>query len=94
MDERKRLEVRLSGVVQGVGFRWFVAEHGRQLGLAGWVRNLPDGSVQVVAEGPREALERLLALAQRGPRHALVTGCEVQWGEPEGLEGPFGIKGW
>jgi len=91
---RKRLEVRVSGVVQGVGFRWFVHHHARELGLSGWVSNLPDGSVEVVAEGPGEELERLLVLIEQGPRSALVADREVRWAEPEGLAGSFDIKGW
>jgi acylphosphatase len=63
----------VSGHVQGVGFRWFVARHARALGLSGYARNLPDGRVEVVAEGSdRTALERLEERLRAGPAHAQV----------------------
>ncbi|HEY7503667.1 MAG TPA: acylphosphatase [Gemmatimonadales bacterium] len=67
----------VSGVVQGVGFRWFVARHARALGLGGYARNLPDGRVEVVAGGgANEALARLEALLRAGPAHARVDWLE------------------
>lgn len=71
------LHVRVSGVVQGVGFRWFVREQARRLGLAGWVRNLPDGSVEVAAEGEAKQIELFRTELQRGPRGAAVEQLEV-----------------
>lgn len=63
----------VSGVVQGVGFRWFVARHARALGLSGYARNLPDGRVEVVAEGIDDAaLTRLEERLRAGPAHARV----------------------
>jgi acylphosphatase len=70
------LHIRVSGMVQGVGFRWFVRERARRLGLAGWVRNLPDGSVEVAAEGDVAQLELLRTEVQRGPRGASVERLE------------------
>ncbi|MEK6598073.1 MAG: acylphosphatase [Gemmatimonadota bacterium] len=64
---------QIHGRVQGVGFRWFVREHARRLGLSGTVRNLPSGSVQVEASGPLEALAELEKLISSGPRGAIVT---------------------
>jgi acylphosphatase len=66
----ERFEVQ--GRVQGVGFRWFVRERARALGLAGWVRNLPSGSVELVAAGEMEALQRLDAALRAGPPGARV----------------------
>lgn len=66
----------VSGTVQGVGFRWFVARHGRQLGLRGFARNLPDGRVEVLVSGRGPALDDLEVLLRRGPAHALVTEVE------------------
>jgi acylphosphatase len=66
----------VSGLVQGVGFRWFVARHARALGLGGYARNLADGRVEVVAHGGAEALERLEALLRAGPAHAQVERLE------------------
>jgi acylphosphatase len=69
----------VSGQVQGVGFRWFVARHARNLGLGGYARNLPDGRVEVVASGGRaEAIARLEELLRAGPAHAWVERLERQ----------------
>ena len=69
----------VSGMVQGVGFRWFVARHARALGLGGYARNLADGRVAVVAcGGPGEALTRLEELLRAGPAHARVDRLERQ----------------
>ncbi|HWB40996.1 MAG TPA: acylphosphatase [Gemmatimonadales bacterium] len=69
----------VSGIVQGVGFRWFVARHARSLGLGGYARNLPDGRVEVVAAGADpDALARLEALLREGPAHARVERLERQ----------------
>ena len=67
------LHVRVTGVVQGVGFRWFVRERARRLGLAGWVRNLADGSVEVAASGEAGQLELLRGELRKGPPGASVT---------------------
>ena len=80
----ERLHAVIHGDVQGVGFRWFVVEQARPLGLRGWVRNRPDGSVEVTAEGERADLERLLAAARRGPHSAHVTDVEVEWHQARG----------
>lgn len=70
------LHVAVRGRVQGVGFRWFVRERARQLGLAGWVRNDRDGSVEVAARGPTDALRALEAALREGPRGAHVTAVD------------------
>lgn len=64
------------GLVQGVGFRWFVHRQAARLGLRGFVRNLADGSVEVVADGPADAIERLEQALQHGPSMASVTSVE------------------
>lgn len=66
----------VSGLVQGVGFRWFVARHARSLGLAGYARNLPDGRVEVVVSGPDESLPQLEQLLRAGPANAQVDAVE------------------
>jgi acylphosphatase len=66
----------VSGMVQGVGFRWFVARHARALGLAGYARNLPDGRVEVVVSGPEESLPALEQLLRAGPANAQVERVE------------------
>jgi acylphosphatase len=66
----------VQGRVQGVGFRWFVLRHAQDLGLIGWVANRPDGSVEVVARGPDDAMDRLDILLRSGPRLARVDRVE------------------
>jgi acylphosphatase len=63
-------------MVQGVGFRWFVARHARSLGLAGYARNLPDGRVEVVVSGPDDAIPALEELLRAGPANAQVDRVE------------------
>ncbi|RMF88343.1 MAG: acylphosphatase [Nitrospirae bacterium] len=88
----EQLHCFVSGRVQGVFFRASTQEEGRRLGLAGWARNLPDGRVEVVAQGERPALERLLAWLHQGPPAARVERVEAAW-EPvaERLE-DFGVR--
>jgi acylphosphatase len=64
------------GRVQGVGFRWFVGQEAERLGLGGFVRNLPDGTVEVVSQGPDSALDALEEHLSRGPSHARVEAVE------------------
>jgi len=66
----------VSGRVQGVGFRWFVRKHAHYLGLAGWVRNEPDGRVQVYAVGTPDLLNELAGWIHKGPPTATVRGVE------------------
>jgi acylphosphatase len=66
----------ISGQVQGVGFRWFVARHARSLGLAGYARNLPDGRVEVVVSGSEDALPTFERLLRAGPASAQVQEVE------------------
>jgi acylphosphatase len=77
----------ISGMVQGVGFRWFVARHARSLGLAGYARNLPDGRVEVVVSGPDEALPALEQLLHTGPANAQVERVERSSDSPPVLAG-------
>src|SRR3954463_3338310 len=71
-----RLHVRVGGRVQGVGFRWFVREEARRLGLSGWVTNLPDGAGEGAAGGEGASLQRLRAALAVGPSGALVSALE------------------
>jgi acylphosphatase len=81
----KRLHATVRGRVQMVGFRYFVVERARALGLTGWVRNGDDGTVEVVVEGAPELLREVEAKLQRGPRLARVEAVEVEWSDD--LEG-------
>lgn len=74
----------VSGRVQGVAFRFFVLREAAALGLAGWVRNLPDGRVEVLAEGDPALLEALGGRLWQGPPHALVNGVAEVEGSPPG----------
>jgi acylphosphatase len=69
--------VRVTGRVQGVGFRWFVRERADALGLAGWVKNRSDGSVELLVSGDANAAEQFLAAVRRGPPHARVDAVEA-----------------
>ena len=86
------LYVAVRGRVQGVGFRWFVRERARALGLTGWVRNTSDGAVEVLAEGNDDALQKLRALLRSGPAGARVSEVEDQRARPSvAALDPFGI---
>jgi acylphosphatase len=82
VNQEARLEAVVRGVVQGVGFRSFVEQEARSLELSGYVRNRGDGSVEVVAEGPKGLLEDLLAALKRGHLGAHVSGVDARWAEP------------
>jgi acylphosphatase len=75
----QRLSARVTGRVQGVGFRHFTRTTAQRHGLTGWVRNEPDGSVRLEAEGPRADLETLLDAVHDGPRPARVESVEAEW---------------
>ena len=83
MAVRRRLVVH--GRVHGVSFRASVAAAAHTRGVAGWARNRPDGTVEVVVEGDDEAVESVIRLCREGPRAASVTHVEVTSEEPEGL---------
>ena len=70
--KKRRLEARVYGFVQGVGFRYFVKRNALRLGLSGYAKNLPDGSVEVVAEGSEDALLRLLEYLREGNSYSQV----------------------
>lgn len=88
----RRIRVIVRGDVQGVGFRAATAHEARRARVAGWVRNLRDGSVEVEAEGPAPVIDELIKWLRRGPSLARVTGVEIDDSlPPAGLEG-FSIR--
>ncbi len=92
-EPRQRLEARIYGRVQGVGFRMFVQDKARALGLTGYAKNryAPQRHVEVVAEGPRPRLETLLHHLHQGPPLAWVERVDVQWGPATGEFHAFSI---
>lgn len=73
-----RVNVLVSGQVQGVGFRWSTCRAAREHGVAGWVRNLPDGRVEAEVEGEADAVGRMVTWLEHGPSTAAVTGTQVR----------------
>lgn len=91
-ETTKQISARITGRVQGVGFRNFTQRRARRLGVDGWVRNEPDGSVRLVAEGSRTDLEDLVNAVQAGPRMARVDDVAVDWNEAEGEFTGFRVR--
>jgi len=84
--------VVVEGTVQGVGFRWFVRQEARRLGVAGWVRNLADGSVELMASGEESAVRRLVDHVRVGPDSATVTSVRSEIVQRDGaLPYPFTV---
>ena len=84
-----RLTVWLRGNVQGVGMRWWVRARALEMGIAGWARNTDDGRVEVVAEGNRATLERLLATLQAGGNPGRIDGVTQRWSDARGVPAGF-----
>ncbi len=87
-----RVHIYVSGRVQGVFYRSNTRRKALELGITGWVRNLPDGRVEIVAEGEREKLLSLIEWCRRGPPLARVEDLEVIWEKPRGEFESFTIK--
>lgn len=90
MSETSSVRVRISGRVQGVGYRAWVADEAERLNLSGWVRNLPDGDVEAVFSGPAATVEAMLGACRRGPALARVAHVAVAAAEP--VSGRFSIR--
>ena len=91
-QQLQRLDATVRGRVQGVGYRAFAREQARRLGLAGWVRNEPDGDVRVVAEGPRDVLEALLQKLEQGPSASRVERVTPYWSAASEEFDGFGVR--
>ena len=92
MQPAEQLHLYARGRVQGVWFRGHTEQAARALGLVGWVRNLEDGRVEALAQGPRPALERLLEAVRAGSPRSVVEGVEVHWEILGPALGPFEIR--
>ncbi len=86
-QEQIRVHVFVSGRVQGVGYRYSTLNEAQRLGVNGWVRNLPDGSVEAVFEGSRTVVEEIIRWCHKGPTAAVVKDVAVEYEELEGLRG-------
>ena len=91
-SDDQRISVRITGRVQGVGFRHFTTTHAHRLGLGGWVRNTRDGAVELEAEGPREKLEALLEALGQGPDMAHVERVAPKWKDADGSFDRFYVR--
>lgn len=92
MGQFSQFRAVVRGKVQGVYYRAATMEEAQALGLAGYTRNLIDGSVEVVASGPKTDLEKLIDYLHRGPALARVTGVELDWNHHEEAPRPFSIR--
>ncbi len=85
--DKVRAHVFFSGRVQGVFFRAFTKENADRLGINGWVRNLPDGRVEAVFEGPSDRVEKIIYLCRYRHPHARVDNVEIHYEKPENIVG-------
>lgn len=92
VTKKMSVHIFVSGVVQGVFFRAHTQNAAQNLGLNGWVRNLRDGRVEIVAEGPHAALNQLVSWCQTGPPHARVDDVNATWREETGEFNRFEIR--
>lgn len=87
-----RVHIIVSGIVQGVGYRYSTYNQAKQLGIYGWVRNLPDGRVEAVFEGKKAEVEKILSWCHQGSLSAEVENVAIEYQVPQGLTS-FEIKG-
>lgn len=90
--EKKSLKIKVSGMVQGVGFRYFIARAAYELDLKGYVKNLFNGDVEIYAEGRKEYLEDLAKKAKLGPSHSRVDDIRIQWLDFQNKYNKFEIR--
>lgn len=92
MNDLIRTHIWVKGRVQGVGFRAHVEYYARQIGVTGWVRNVGYDTVEAVAEGEREKVERFIEMMKHGPRMSQVDESKVEWEDVTGEFREFGVK--
>ena len=88
----RRVRLIVTGDVQAVGYRFTAIEVARDLDLVGWVKNNPDGTVEIVAEGPREKLENLIIWSKKGPALARVDNVKIEWQQASVEFNTFEVK--
>jgi acylphosphatase len=91
-DENKGVGISIGGRVQGVGFRYFARRSASRYGVTGWVRNEPNGTVTVVAEGDGKSVDAFVESLRRGPSSAKITSFDVNEKKYEGAFSSFGVK--
>jgi acylphosphatase len=89
---KRRAEIVINGLVQGVGFRYYILKHAQQLGLTGYTKNLFSGEVETVVEGEISLIEELFSLIKAGPRSASVNSAKIYWSAPKNEFNSFGIR--
>jgi acylphosphatase len=92
VPEKAKVHIFVSGLVQGVFFRSQTKNKAEEIGLFGWVRNLADGRVEILTEGEKDKLEKLVDWARKGPDSARVDGLEIDWQEFKGEFKDFEIR--
>ena len=92
MTDQKAIAARVTGRVQGVGYRYTVARVASELGLVGWVRNAPDGSVEVRAQGHEPVLDEFVAFMHKGPRSARVRSVDTYPVDPDASLAGFNVR--
>lgn len=80
---QEQVKIIASGLVQGVNFRYYTSKMARELGIVGWVKNLDGGNLEIIAQGERENLEKLIKWCQTGPQFAQVKDINIQWQKPD-----------
>lgn len=86
------VQIKIYGIVQGVSFRYYTREESLKLDLTGWVKNLPSGTVEILAQGEKENLEKLISWTKEGPRSARVESVETNWRVPKESFSSFEIR--
>ncbi|HLP17105.1 MAG TPA: acylphosphatase [Bacteroidota bacterium] len=92
MATQNHAAITVSGLVQGVGYRWFANRHAQAMGLSGYVKNNYDDTVSIEVEGERSVIEAFIAELKTGPRSAQVRDVRVEWSDPKHLFTGFRIR--
>ncbi len=90
--DKKRVFLKIEGVVQGVGFRYFTRQNAQAIGLTGWVRNAPDGSVETVLEGEEHEVQEMIKRLKQGPASSRVDNVDIQWEDYQGEFSTFSVR--